>query len=273
MNWNYMQPVKISFGAGVIKSLPNIINNCVGESNNGMLVCSKTFVKNGTADEIIKMCAGRIEGVFSDISANPDTSETDLCAEKIRQSGAKFIVALGGGSVLDCAKAAASVALTDDSIVKYHGTGVQLSKEHLPLIAVPTTSGTGSEVTCVSVLTNRETGKKAPIASDNFYPDYAVVDPELTYSVPKMITANTGMDVLCHAIEGFWSKGHQPICDALAVHATQLVFENLETIYQNPEDKIGREKLSQASVIAGLAFSLPKTTSSHACSFPLTNIY
>jgi alcohol dehydrogenase len=122
-------------------------------------------------------------------------------------------------------------------------------------------------------LTNRETGKKAPIVSRSFYPEIALIDPELTYSLPPYMTASTGIDVLCHAVEGYWSKGHQPICDALAVYAIKSVFKYLPVAYKNGTDSTAREKLSEASVIAGLAFTLPKTTSSHACSFPLTSIY
>lgn len=100
-----------------------------------------------------------------------------------------------------------------------HGTGVAMPQEHLPLIAIPTTAGTGSEVTCVSVLSDHANGKKAPIVSEGFYPEAAIIDPELTYTMPPHITAGTGIDVLSHAIEGYWSKGHQPICDVLAMHA------------------------------------------------------
>ena len=206
----------------------------------------------------------------------PKLDSTDYAvklAEIIRQNNIGFVVALGGGSPMDCAKAAASVALTQDSIRKYHGTGVALPAEHLPLIAIPTTAGTGSEVTCVSVLSDHANGKKAPIVSEGFYPAAAIIDPELTYTMPPAVTAGTGIDVLSHAIEGYWSKGHQPICDTLAIHAAALVFKYLYRAYENPSDEEAREKMCEASVIAGLAFTLPKTTSSHACSFPLTNIY
>lgn len=174
---------------------------------------------------------------------------------------------------MDCAKAAASVALTSDSIRKYHGTGVAMPEKHLPLIAVPTTAGTGSEVTCVSVLSDHANGKKAPIVSEGFYPAAAIIDPELTYTMPPQVTAGTGIDVLSHAIEGYWSKGHQPICDVLAMHAAELAFKYVYRAYRKPDDEEAREKMCEASLIAGLAFTLPKTTSSHACSFPLTNIY
>lgn len=166
---------------------------------------------------------------------------------------------------------AASLRLND--ITEYHKGSIPVPKEHLPVIALPTTSGTGSEVTCVSVLTDRRTGRKAPIVSDSFYPKKAVIDPELTLTLPPYITVYTGIDVLCHAVEGYWSKNHQPICDSLALSAIRLVFDYLPVAYNELLNKEAREKLSEASVIAGLAFSLPKTTASHACSFPLTSIY
>jgi alcohol dehydrogenase len=216
---------------------------------------------------------GALVTAFGELSPNPDVTEVDACADVIRKEGIDFVVALGGGSSMDCAKAAASIALTEDSIRKYHGTGEAMPQEHLPIIAVPTTAGTGSEVTCVSVLTDHANQKKSPIVSDGFYPSYAIIDPELTYTMPPKVTAGTGIDVLAHALEGYWSKGHQPICDACAIHAAGLVFEYLYRAYENPTDEEAREKMCEASVIAGLAFTLPKTTSSHACSFPLTNLH
>lgn len=269
MNFNYMQPVKIIFGTGRIKELNELLSQYEG---NGLLVCTDIFYKNGLVDKLLANNP-KLTHTFTNVSANPDTSEVDECCELTRANDINFIVALGGGSVIDLAKVVATLCLTKDSVVKYHGTGIELPKDHLPLVAIPTTAGTGSEVTCAAVLTNRELGKKAPINSDNFYPDFALIDPELTYSVPKQITANTGMDVLCHALEGFWSKGHQPICDAMALHACHIVFKYLLKVYHDPMDVEAREMMCEASLIAGLAFSIPKTTSSHACSFPLTNIY
>lgn len=271
MNWDYMQPVKIYFGKGRVREIKKIAQE-LGVKR-GLLVASPFFFRSGLAEKIMQESAGMLTASFGDISPNPDVTEVDECAEVIRKNNIGFVVALGGGSPMDCAKAAASVALTGDSIRKYHGTGISLPREHLPLIAIPTTAGTGSEVTCVSVLSDHVNGKKAPIVSDGFYPEAAIVDPELTYTMPPEVTAGTGIDVLSHALEGYWSKGHQPVCDALAVHAAQLVFRYLYRAYQNPEDEEAREKMCEASVTAGLAFTLPKTTSSHACSFPLTNIY
>ena len=271
MTWDYLQPVKIHFGKGRLWEIKTIAKE-LGLTR-GLLVAGPFFFRSGLAEKIIRESEGMIVASFGEISPNPDVTEVDACADVIRRENIGFVVALGGGSPMDCAKAAASVALTEDSIRKYHGTGVALPEAHLPLIAIPTTAGTGSEVTCVSVLSDHANGKKAPIVSEGFYPAAAIIDPELTYTMPPQVTAGTGIDVLSHAIEGYWSKGHQPICDTLAIHAARLVFEYLFRAYENPQDEEAREKMCEASVIAGLAFTLPKTTSSHACSFPLTNIY
>ncbi|MFI3238579.1 MAG: iron-containing alcohol dehydrogenase family protein [Lachnospiraceae bacterium] len=270
-NWLYTQPVDIMFGEGEILKIKELATKL--SVSNGMLVSDPFFTKNGLADKIIEQAQGVVTTIYSDVSPNPDVSEVDACAKQIRAQKIDFVIALGGGSALDLAKAAASVCLTENSIKEYHGTGIAMPLEHLPIIAVPTTAGTGSEVTCVSVLTDHSNGKKSPIVSNGFYPTYAIIDPELTYTMPPYITASTGIDVLSHALEGYWSKGNQPICDALAIHALKLVFEYLPKAYANGEDKVAREKMCEASLIAGLAFTLPKTTSSHACSFPLTNIY
>lgn len=269
--WNYIQPVEIIFGDNEIKNLISIIENKKYEDS--VIVSTNHFVKNGMVQKLIDESNGKIKGYFSKIDANPTVENVNECSDYLKDMGAKTVITIGGGSAMDCAKAAATLCLTDDKIQKYHGTGVSMPKEHLPLIAIPTTSGTGSEVTCVSVLTDYTLNKKAPIVSDGFYPDLAIIDPTLTYSMPKHVTASTGIDVLSHALEGFWSKNHQPICDALALHACDLVFKYLYRAYENPMDKEARLKMSEASLIAGMAFSIPKTTSSHACSFPLTNLY
>lgn len=271
MQWNYEQPVAIRFGEGRVSEIGEIAGSLgVGD---GVVVADRFFDEGGVTDAMIAGSDGALVASFSDFSPNPDVTEVDACAALLRRVHAGFVVALGGGSAMDVAKAAASICLTDEPIAAYHGTGRTMPTEHLPIIAVPTTAGTGSEVTCVAVLSDRAQGKKAPIVSDGFFPTCAIVDPEMTYSVPPHTTASTGMDVLSQAIEGYWSKGHQPICDACAVHAARLVFEYLpRAVADGRNDHEARSKMCEASVIAGLAFTLPKTTSSHACSFPLTNL-
>lgn len=270
MDWEYQQPVRIRFGQGIVRCLAEEIKKLGAE--NGMLVTSPSFVKRGISDKIIEFSGGRLKHVYSKVSPNPEVKECDECAGQMRRAGCDFVVAMGGGSVMDCAKAAATFCLCGKSSAEYLGSSLPIPSEHLPLIAVPTTAGTASEVTCVSVLSDHERGLKSPLVSDGFYPTLAVVDPELTYTVPPHLTACTGFDVLCHAVEAYWSRKHQPVCDALAVHAARNVLTYLHRAFADGHDTEARTGMAEASVIAGLAFNLPKTTSSHACSYPLTNI-
>lgn len=270
MNWNYEQPVRIRFGNGVTSSLAEEIRALGCER--GILVTSPSFVRRGVAEELVKKCDGRLTAVFSHVSPNPEVTECDECAKLMRRERCDIVVALGGGSVMDLAKAAATFCLTTTSATDFLSGSQAIPSAHLPLIALPTTAGTGSEITCVSVLSDHAHGLKAPLNSRGFYPAVALVDPTLTYSVPPHLTACTGLDVLCHAVEAFWSKYHQPICDALAVHALRNVLTYLPIAFAKPDDVEAREKMAEASVIAGLAFTVPKTTSAHACSYPLTRL-
>lgn len=271
MYWEYQQPVKIVFGNDSRKKVFEIAQKL--GCKKGVLICDRFLADNGVAAELLALSGGQITEVFSDFQPNPTVKNIDDFAQLVRNTKADYVIAVGGGSCIDCAKAAAAIAHTSDSITKYHATGVPVPMGGLPMFALPSTAGTGSEVTAVSVVTNEEKGIKAPIVSDAFYPRYAVVDPVLTYSVPPKVAAATGLDVLAHAIEGFYSRNHQPICDIFAAHAIKLVFTYLERACSKEIDKEAKEKMAEASLIAGLSFNLPKTGASHACSFVLTNRY
>lgn len=270
MNWEYVQPVRIIFGNGQIKQLTSEIAKLNG--TNGLLVTTAGFVRRGMAARVQQLSGGSIKLVYSAVSPNPTVEECDNCASILRDNHCDFVVALGGGSVMDCAKAAATFGLTSCAATDFLGTGKAIPQQHLPIIAMPTTSGTASEVTCVSVLSDHNRGIKSPMNSNGFYPTVAIVDPELTLTVPPHLTACTGFDVLCHAIEAYWSVNHQPVCSTLAVHAAHLALTNLIQAYKHGDDLAARENMAEASVTAGLAFTLPKTTSAHACSYPLTNL-
>lgn len=272
MDWEFMLPVKLVFGLGKRKNLKEYIEEIGGTK--GVLVCSKSFGKNGLADEFVEMSGGLIKGVFSDVRPNPTTENVDNCVKLMRSIKADFAVALGGGSPMDCCKAACAIAKGDDVISSYHSGGKKINPdEAIPMIAFATTSGTASEVTNISVLTDLNLNLKNPMNDPAMYPKIAVVDPELTLTVPKQVTASTGLDVLSHAVESYWSTLNQPVCSACSVHSARLVFQWLEKAYNNPDDLTAREKMAEASIVAGVAFSHPRTTGSHACSFPLTNIY
>ena len=243
MEWEFMLPVKLVFGNGKRKEIEKYIDILGGK--NGVLVCGKNFTKNGVADEFVKMSGGKIKKIFSDVRANPTTDNVDSCVKIMREINADFAIALGGGSPMDCCKAACAIAKGDGKIRSYHSEGKAINKdEAIPMIAVTTTSGTASEVTNISVLTDVEKNLKNPMNDPAMYPKIAIIDPELTL-----------------------------ICSACSIYSARLVFEWLEKAYNNPFDLKAREKMAEASIVAGVAFSHPRTTGSHACSFPLTNIY
>ncbi len=272
MSWSFSLPVKIHFGTDKIKELPEIIKE-LGYKK-GVLVCSNTLKKNGVADEIIANCNGKIVAIFSDIRPNPTTDNVNDCVKVLRDNNADFAVALGGGSPMDCCKAACAIAKGDGMIESYHTGGKPINADEvIPMIAVATTSGTGSEITNISVLTDTKLNIKSTMNDPLMYPKVAIVDPRLTLSVPPKVTASTGLDVLAHALESVWSVLHQPICESCSVHATKLVFEWLYKAYCEPDNLEAREKMAEASIVAGVAFSNPRTAGSHACSFPLTNLY
>ena len=272
MQWEFNLPVKIVFGSGKRAEIEKYIDETGG--TRGVLVCSASVAKRGVANEFIKNSSGKIKEIFTDIRPNPTTDNVDSCAELMRSCNADFAVALGGGSPMDCCKAAAAIARGSGKIAEYHTGGRPVNAaEAIPMIAFPTTSGTASEVTNISVLTDTAKGLKAPMNDPAMYPKIAIIDPELTLSVPPAVTASTGLDVLSHAIESYWSTLNQPLCSACSVYAAKLVFKYLEKAYNEPNNLEAREKMAQASITAGVAFSHPRTTGSHACSFPLTNLY
>ena len=272
MQWEFNLPVKLIFGNGKRKEIEKYIDEI--KVKNGVLVCGKSFTKNGVADEFVNLSGGKIKKIFSDIRPNPTTDNVDECVKLMREIDADFAIALGGGSPMDCCKAACAIAKGDDKIRSYHSEGKAInSDEAIPMIAVTTTSGTASEVTNISVLTDVEKNLKNPMNDPAMYPKIAIIDPELTLTVPPQVTASTGLDVLAHAVESYWATIHQPVCSACSIYAARLVFAWLEKAYNNPDDLEAREKMAEASIVAGVAFSHPRTTGSHACSFPLTNIY
>ncbi|AZV41766.1 alcohol dehydrogenase [Peribacillus asahii] len=267
-NFFYVQPVPIDFGVGKLNTLPDILKD--SNLKNGILISAPSMVRNGIAQKIIDQSEGRITTLFSDIQPNPTVHNTDACADMIREHQCEFAIALGGGSIIDCAKVACFVAKTPYPTADFFSRKRPISKPGIPMIAIPTTSGTASEITTVSVLTDTENDIKAPIGSDYFYPMYALVDPELTVTCPPAVTAASGLDVLAHSLEAYYGKKHQPLTDLAAERAASLVFEHLLTAYHEPDNLEARAKMSEASVTAGMAFNLTQTAAAHACSYPLT---
>ena len=262
----YSQPVKIRFGCGARRELSAILDALVVQRC--LIVCDR-FLRP-TAEQMQRDLPA-IAAIFSDIEENPQLSGVAASVRLIREYDVGAVIGIGGGSTMDTAKFAAAIAGESDDPLPYFKGERPFPAARLPMIAMPTTAGTGSEVTQVSVMSSGK--EKKTINNPVFMPTYAIVDPELTLTVPPRTTMNTGLDAMAHALEGYWSKNHQPVSDLCAIEAVRLVLENLETAYRDGTNLSARENMSLAALLGGLSFALPKTAGSHACSYPLSEDY
>ncbi|MCQ5375661.1 MAG: iron-containing alcohol dehydrogenase [Methanomassiliicoccales archaeon] len=206
--------------------------------------------------------------VFDGVEQNPKEENVIEALEMLRSSSHESIIAVGGGSVIDTAKATLALMKECCDIHELYRREVT-GAAPITLIAIPTTAGTGSEVTRSAVITDAKAKVKETIRGECLYPKIALVDPELTISLPKSITASTGMDALTHALEAYISKNAHVMSDALAIEATRLIFENLRTAVEDGHDIEARSCMSAASTLAGMAFSISGLGMVHAMAEPL----
>ncbi|OQA77462.1 MAG: Alcohol dehydrogenase 2 [Tenericutes bacterium ADurb.Bin239] len=211
--------------------------------------------------------------VYSNVTANPTIAQVEAALVAYKAFGGEAIIGFGGGSPIDVAKAlGARVARPRKSLDKMGGQLKILKKIPL-LVAVPTTSGTGSEATLAAVIIDEKTKRKYAINDTPLIPSYALLIPELTVGLPPFLTATTGMDALTHAVEAYTNNGGTKFTNAKAINATQLVFENLKKVYDNPGDLEGRTNMQLAAYDAGLAFTRNYVGYVHALSHPLSAFY
>lgn len=181
--------------------------------------------------------------LFTDVVPDPPIENVAAGVEAMKDFEPDFVIAIGGGSAMDAAKAMKDIARKVYSI------------DQLPLLAIPTTSGTGSEVTSYSVITDQNKGVKYPLTADSLIPETTILDVELVKTVPKPIVADTGMDALTHAVEAYVAKNANDFSDAMAEKAIRLLFDYLPKSYQNEQDEEAKEKVHHASTLAGFAFN------------------
>ena len=263
----YAQPVKIFFGAGQFEALGRVLDE-LGITR-AVLCCGRHFAPE--AEKLMEK-ERRVVAVFGQVEQNPQLSGIEEATRLCRVHCADGVLGVGGGSSLDTAKFAAAVAPNAGEPLDYYEGRRAFRAEHrLPVVAVPTTAGTGSEVTQVSVVSHGS--EKKTINNPAFMPAAAIVDPVMTLGVPPRTTMNTGLDAMAHALEGYWSRNHQPIPDLMAIEAVRLILENLERAYRDGSDLEARSNMAYAALLGGLSFALPKTAASHACSYPLSEDY
>jgi len=210
--------------------------------------------------------------LYTEVTPNPRNEEVMAGADHYRSQACDVIVAVGGGSVIDCAKGIAVVAANGESIDRYEGID-RVAAPGPPLIAVPTTAGTAADLSQFAIIANLVTRRKFAIISKAVVPDVALVDSETTATLSPFLTACTGIDALVHAIEAYVSLGHSPIVDVHALSAIRLVRDNLEAAVRDPADVVARENMMQASLQAGLAFSNASLGAVHAMAHSLGGLF
>jgi len=271
-SFTFELPTKIEYGIGATGDLADVIKNL--NAVKVLLVTDKGIVRSGLLDRIIDLLeSNKLRWqVFDSVEANPKDYNVQQGTEVASHFGPDCLVALGGGSPIDCAKAIAVVARQGGAVRDYEGPN-KIRADVLPLIAIPTTAGTGSEVTFSSVITDSGEKFKFSIKDPGIAPRVALVDPEMTVSMPPGLTASTGMDALTHAIEGFTAKAAEPIADSAALYAIELITSYLRTAVFDGSNLEARAGMLMGSVLAGIAFSHSDVAAVHCVAEALGGKY
>jgi alcohol dehydrogenase class IV len=220
------------------------------KSTRALIVTDKVMVKTGTVQKVVSAMGGVKPEVFDDVEAEPRVEVADAVAQKVRAGKYDLVVGVGGGSSMDMAKVAAAFATNQGPARKYVGNNLFLN-DPVKSIMVPTTAGTGAELTVTSMVT--VDGHKQWINSPFLLPTLAIVDPELTLTMPQGVTAATGMDALCHNTEAYLSSLASPVTDAVALEGIRLISANLERAYDDGGDRKAREAMSLGALLGGIA--------------------
>lgn len=210
---------------------------------------------------------------YNKVDAEPTNIHVLEALSLCKEEKCDFIIGIGGGSCIDAAKAVAVLYTNGGEVEDYVQKDIEIENNPLPLIAIPTTSGTGSEVTSVAVITNKKTDVKMMMKHPSFIPKVAIIDPVLTSSLSPQITAATGIDALCHAIEAYISKVSQPLTDVLALSAIESIMKYLRIAYEDGRNMEAREAMMIASLQAGIAFSNASVTLVHGMSRPVGALF
>lgn len=259
-------------GPGTMDSLGELIEPMGGKR--ALIVSDKDLKKIGMVDKVIAGLQGtsiEVAGIFDDIVVNSEYGVVENGAEFAKNSGADFLIAIGGGSVIDTAKAMNIVWSLGGKLEDYEGLGT-IDRKLKPLVVIPTTAGTGSEATQYAVIKNNALHYKAIFASPFLLPDVSILDPLLTIGLPPILTASTGMDSMVHAIESCTSTNSNPISDAFAHSAIKLLTENIVTATKNGSDINARYGMLMGSTLAGKACNNALLGSVHAISHTLGGV-
>ena len=270
--FNFSVPQDITVGKGSLAKLPEIAKKLGG--SHAFIISGPHLAKMG----LVEKAADYLKTVdiktdaFTEIEANPSVATVEKATEKFKESGADFIVAFGGGSPMDVAKAVGVVAKYGGSITEYEGAH-KVPGSIIPLIAIPTTAGTGSEVTAFSVITDHSRDYKLTVFSYELLQAYAILDAELITTAPASVAAACGIDAFIHAEEAYISTAASPFSDAMAEKAMALIGKNIRRFVANRGDMEAAEAMMVGSLFAGIAFSFARLGNVHAMSHPVSAFF
>ena len=270
--FSFSVPQNITVGKGSLAKLPEVAKKSGG--SHAFLMSGPHLAKMGLVEkaaESLKV-AGIAVDTFTEIEGNPSVETVDKATAAFKESGADFIVAFGGGSPMDVAKAVGVTAKYGGSITEYEGAH-KVPGPIIPLIAIPTTAGTGSEVTAFSVITDHSRDYKLTVFSYEILPAYAILDAELLTTAPASVAAACGIDAFIHAEEAYISTAASPFSDAMAEKAMSLIGKNIRRFVANRGDIEAAEAMLVGSLFAGIAFSFARLGNVHAMSHPASAFF
>lgn len=271
INFSFFLPVNVVFGCGKLKEVGNLTKPY---GKKALIVTGKSSAKkSGIYDKVNESLkkVGIDTVLFDKVTPNPLTTTAIEGAKFANENGCDVVVGIGGGSIMDCAKAIAFLSVNKGDINDYIFNKIQSDKA-LPLVLIPTTCGTGSEGNGFAVLTNPENGDKKSLRCNAIVAKVSIVDPECMMTMPKKVLASVGFDALCHNIEAYTSKISQPFTDALSLYAISLIADNLVDVYNGSEEKEAWEKITLASTIGGMVINTAGVTLAHGMEHPASGL-
>ena len=269
--FKYFLPVNIEFGSGKVAKAGELTKPY---GKKALIVTGHSSAKKSGLYDKVKdsLKAEGIDAVlFDKVAQNPLTTTAAEGAAFAKDNGCDVVVAIGGGSIMDCAKAIAFLAVNDGDVSDYI-FGKKASDTALPIILIPTTCGTGSEGNGIAVLTNPDNGDKKSLRCNAIVAKVSIVDPECMMTMPKHVLASVGFDALCHNMEAYTSKIAQPFTDALSLYAVDLIAHNLVDVYKGTGSKDSWEKITLASTIGGMVINTTGVTLAHGMEHPASGL-
>ena len=272
MDFSMFMAGRVSFGPGVSSKAGELVK--AAGAGSALIVTDETMERLGVADRIADQVrkAGIEVAVFAKVEPEPSVETTDAAAALARERKVEAVIGLGGGSSMDVAKAVSVLVTNEGSAANYQGLGL-VKNPGVPKIMIPTTAGTGSEVTFTAVLIRKSDGVKGGINSDYLYPDMSLLDPELTVSMPPHVTASTGMDALAHALEAYTSLKASPFSDMFAEEAMLRIGRWLRVATFSGKNIEARGEMMLAALFGGVALANAGVTACHALAYPLGGMF